>query len=272
MRRRGGRWRLIAALALLASLRPDPVAALQWYTIELIGFVHDGGIATEHWPLDPGAPELAGSIEPGRELDLGSGAGPRAQASGASDEPLASTLPHAFRLLGGAELTLHGARRRLERSAGYRPLLHLGWRQPGFDAGESRAVHVGSGDAGGESIDGTVRVWRARYLHVDVDFLYRIGGIGPPAGPATVPASGGVAEAGADAVGFRMRAQRRMRSGELHHLDHPAFGLLVLIVPYEVPAAAGTPGPAAPPGAAERVGPPPGPVPPARAQTTPRPP
>lgn len=36
-----------------------------------------------------------------------------------------------------------------------------------------------------------------------------------------------------------LRQQRRMRSGEVHYLDHPHMGMVILIKPYEVPAGAG---------------------------------
>jgi hypothetical protein len=33
-----------------------------------------------------------------------------------------------------------------------------------------------------------------------------------------------------------MRQHRKMRSSELHYLDHPLLGLLIQITPYEPPA------------------------------------
>ena len=34
---------------------------------------------------------------------------------------------------------------------------------------------------------------------------------------------------------YRMQARRRMRSGELHYIDHPLMGVLIKITPYELP-------------------------------------
>ena len=56
---------------------------------------------------------------------------------------------------------------------------------------------------------------RGRYLHLDTDLVLR------------------------DAVSaqpYRIRLHRRLRSEELHHLDHPAIGVLVRIDPIAIPA------------------------------------
>jgi hypothetical protein len=33
---------------------------------------------------------------------------------------------------------------------------------------------------------------------------------------------------------FRLDTSRRMRSGELHYLDHPVFGVLIKVIPIEI--------------------------------------
>lgn len=38
-----------------------------------------------------------------------------------------------------------------------------------------------------------------------------------------------------------MEQERRMRSGELHYLDHPLFGLIIQITPYNIPAESAAP-------------------------------
>ncbi|MGB0722144.1 MAG: CsiV family protein [Gammaproteobacteria bacterium] len=103
-------------------------------------------------------------------------------------------------------------------------------------------------------LDGTVRVVLGRYLHVYADLVLRRqmpedfdseSLIAPP--PTTVDGSEGAlpgvetaptpaAAAGSSFQGpglklhgFRMMAQRRMRSSELHYIDHPLMGILVII-------------------------------------------
>ena len=87
-----------------------------------------------------------------------------------------------------------------------------------------RLVDSGAGDAervGGErpTVHGTVTVSLARYLQVEVDLLY------------SRPASGQAAASNTAPTRFRLVSQRRMRSGELHYIDHPLFGVLILLTP-----------------------------------------
>lgn len=107
------------------------------------------------------------------------------------------------------------------------------------------------------ALDGTVRVHRARYLHVQADLLYyrpSHGGIDAmqtPANDAQIEAISDspdtafteqlLAEYDADTTLFRLTESRRMRSKELHYLDHPLFGVLVEAWPLELPETPETP-------------------------------
>ena len=86
-----------------------------------------------------------------------------------------------------------------------------------LDDSEVRAAE-GVG-AGRSSVHGTVTVSLARYLEVEVDLLYNR------------PASSEAAAPGSAPTRFRLVSERRMRSGELHYVDHPLFGVLVLLTP-----------------------------------------
>ena len=68
-------------------------------------------------------------------------------------------------------------------------------------------------------MQGTVEVSLARYLRVDLDLLYIRPAGGEVAAPEAVPTR------------FRLVTERRMRSRELHYVDHPLFGVLVWIEP-----------------------------------------
>jgi len=101
------------------------------------------------------------------------------------------------------------------------------------------------------ALDGTVRVHRARYLHVQVDLLYyrpTDAGIDTMETPADDAKSGTIADSpdiafteqllaeyDAETTLFRLTESRRMRSKELHYLDHPLFGVLVEAWPLELP-------------------------------------
>ncbi len=113
----------------------------------------------------------------------------------------AGSYPAAQRALGGTVA-------QLRQSSQYRVLVHRAWRQPGVSRNNSRATPVQSED--GYKLTGSVTVWRQRFLHTKVDLLLR-------------PSDGSQA--------VRMQESRRMRSKEIHYLDHPKIGVLLYARP-----------------------------------------
>ena len=227
----------IAALALVAValLTSAPSTfAQRWYTVELVVFERTGdeNLFDESWANDPGTPLIEDSIE---LLDASEVA-----LSDATNGELVATSPHAFRLLGRSAFKLRGVYNQLDRSPDFQPVLHLAWHQPGYSKRRAKRAHVRSwgatdgldgntefGFASRATIDGTVKVHLGKYLHVNADLIYyrkRFQGSGeePSANPRPPEL-------------FRLTAHRRMRSRELHYLDHPLFGLLVMITPYVAP-------------------------------------
>ena len=207
---------VLALTAVFAAMLAIPAGASdRWFTVEIIVFddLKDENLDAEHWPADPGEPSLQDAVE----LTRGRG----------SDD-----AAHAFRLVGRADLSLNGVWNALRRSARYRPFLHAGWRVPGLPHGAARPAHVGPrlGNSGVDAaehdgdepptVQGTVKVSLARYLRVDVDLLYKR------------PESGEAAALNAAPARFRLVSERRMRSGELHYIDHPLFGALILVKPF----------------------------------------
>lgn len=138
----------------------------------------------------------------------GSGAGDAGDApatDGAVNLSGGASTDQEFQTLGTDELRLQDVWQRLEEASEYRPVFHRAWLQPGHEKAEARPARISS-DRGG--VDGTVRLYRARYLHLEADLLLT-----------------------ADGGRFRLKESRRMRSRELHYLDHPRFGLLVMVTP-----------------------------------------
>jgi hypothetical protein len=108
-------------------------------------------------------------------------------------------------------------------------------------------------------LDGYIKIILTRYLHADVDLVYTTGlplnpstaaGNPPtnttPANPATNPTLATPAVNATPATNpvdsvatmpapiiYRLMESRRMRSKELHYLDHPVLGMLLLITQYE---------------------------------------
>ncbi|MCP4042695.1 MAG: hypothetical protein GY731_12200 [Gammaproteobacteria bacterium] len=241
---------------------------LPWYTVEMIVLQHldPEALDKEQWSDDPGFPNLENAVELGIPSPL--------LDEEMAGEPLAiAAKPHAFMLLDREQHELGEVRKLLKRSRPYRPLLHLAWRQPGFSRKESRAVHIrskiyhrgGRGNAvankptsapyaplgnmdvnaSGDTplnpipitlpLDGTVRLYRSRYLHVLADLrFYR------PAQRRTLRSETGLEAESMEEVQptvFRLQESRRMRSKELHYLDHPILGLLIKVTPFELPQA-----------------------------------
>jgi hypothetical protein len=250
----------LGVLALLpVFMAPTAVAAeIPWYEIELLVFERVGGerLTTETWPQAPGYPATTGAVE-----------------IGASVPDDASVV--AFRRLPAEDYRLSQAERLLASAGEYRPLLHVAWRQPVQEQDLARAVHVttrpgespaGSIDSAPVSwLDGIVRISVARYLHVEADLVYAVPSPSAPwesgadidteaslaadAGPGPAGIADYESHPAPDYTWFRLTDRRRMRSGELHYLDHPVFGILVTATPYEPPAAPPAPQPLAPPAA-----------------------
>ena len=104
-----------------------------------------------------------------------------------------------------AALGLAGVAQSLRQSANYRVLAHKSWVQP-----ENRSTPTTVfGSEGGGTLEGTVQVERRRYLHLSVDLLFQ----------------------DAQLESVRVTEDRRMRSEELHYLDHPRIGMLTIARP-----------------------------------------
>ena len=208
--------RALTVLVFAAVFAMPADASDRWFTVEIIVFddLQDEGLHAELWPADPGEPSLQGAIElaPSHEGEPGG-------------------TPHAFRLVNRSELSLIADWNRLKGSARYRPFLHAGWRLPGVPRSAARPAHVSAhlrnGRADAAEIDsaklpvvhGTLTVSLGRYLEVAVDLLYHR------------PSSDEAASLHAAPARFRLVSERRMRSGELHYIDHPLFGVLIRITP-----------------------------------------
>ncbi|WP_162925739.1 peptidoglycan binding protein CsiV [Isoalcanivorax indicus] len=227
-------WILLASLALLPLT--SPVAADErWYQVEVLVFARNQNPGGEHWRLD---------VRPDY---------PRDQAityrdSGASlpdnaDAPHRNALRNgAWQALSEGNLSLSAMRRQMEASGEYRSLFHSAWRQPMRERNQSLPIMIQGGrelppdpslyrasdalaaDGDAEQaalpafdgrpqyeLQGTLLLSVSRFLHVDPNLWL----------------------ARDDRSGQRyyvdMRQSRRMRSGELHYIDHPLFGMVIKV-------------------------------------------
>lgn len=142
--------------------------------------------------------------------------------------------------------------KKLGSSARYKVLVHKSWRQAGLDVGSAIDIEIDSRkdqhNSGGpdalqgidanmpdpakghgaeltSSVSGKVKVTLGRYLHIYTDLLYKK--------PASFQTPIPVSLEDSRFSEFQIKSHRRMRSKELHYLDHPLLGILVMALPVE---------------------------------------
>ncbi len=224
--------RLPFLLLLVVAWPGSAPAAQRWFDIELVIFARDGSPGgSEVWPEVVDLPDTKAARAPGYR----------------------------------APLRLHDAVERLRRQPGYRVLLHTAWRQPTGSRDSAPWIRLtDGGNVGlGPALDGMARLSLRRYLHLDLDLVTSreldvpyavpepaVGTVAIPLGDpgATPPATPPPAPTAYRRVlqPFRMVDSRRMRSDEVHYVDHPVLGVLALATAYQPPAPAE---PAIPPAA-----------------------
>ncbi len=202
-------------------------------------------------------------------------AGPEKNIPPATQEITAQPPEQPFQRLPNEALTLTALADKLSNASNYAPLLHIAWRQPMLEKTAAKKIRIHTDQGIDDqphaslgtiptfvnvtelmpppaliesplmlttidetnpvrSLDGTIKLHLGRYLHLETDLLYR--SHQPPAAPLvnnTFLMS--INEVKPPPTQFRMQQTRRLRSGELHYLDHPMFGMLILITPYELP-------------------------------------
>ena len=124
--------------------------------------------------------------------------------------------------------------KKLKSNKRYNVLVHKSWRQPGLSRKDAIDIAIDSRPTGtasaatsqaGNSIHGTIKVVLARYLHIYTDLIYRQ--------PQTKAISDWYGAEAQQYKEFPVNFHRRMRSKELHYIDHPMVGILVMAWPVE---------------------------------------
>ncbi|WP_428033301.1 CsiV family protein [Amphritea sp.] len=171
-----------------------------------------------------------------------------------------------FTRLPKSSLSLSGKQASLRRSSLYRVLFHEAWIQPISGKKDLNVVRINGGDIldnGLYELDGYISIEKGRYLHFRSDLFHsrRLSHeeslmLRKPATEAMMtPVQDTAEESSADQrltqpqgesangnlyltqttipdfLTVNMKTARRMRSSELHYLDHPLFGMLVIITP-----------------------------------------
>ncbi len=233
-----------------------------WYQVEMVIFTREDPVTDEYWRLE-GKPDLTSSV-----IRLGRASEDKPQLPDqATDAHRAAAERKAWRALDEEKHNLEQMIERMLDRGDYRILFHESWRQPVSKRNRAFPIYVQGGErimpalqkrpdesasSGSSSTSmsaksdgnneegisgntdrntgsafrpgatlalpemrGTLRLYVSRYLHIEPNLWLT----------------------DQDARGRRYRVQidhsRRMRSEELHYLDHPKFGLLIQINPWQ---------------------------------------
>ena len=139
-----------------------------------------------------------------------------------------------YALMNQLELTEEG--RRLGNSRNYVLLAHMAWIQPGYAREDAIAFPLAELAGPASGLHGDLTLHLSRYLHLQFDLAIDEQPK-TPAEESAAPLKALVSFAGSwnsseaeDLLPeYRITEKRRMRSGELHYIDHPRFGVLTRI-------------------------------------------
>jgi len=142
----------------------------------------------------------------------------------------ANEVPPAFRPLRADEFELTDIYNMLRRVPRYRVIAHTGFVQEGVE--EAAAIPVDLGRLGITNPEGSVTLWLGRYLHVGVDLeFYETRGTRWTSlpGPGLAP----LEYASAYHVVAELNAIRS--TDDPRYIDHPLYGVLVIVRPAPEP-------------------------------------
>ncbi len=130
----------------------------------------------------------------------------------------------AFYLLPDKAHKLTAEKMQLRWSKAHRPLLHEAWRQPVFDKNNAPSIliHAGRQYDDHRELEGSIQLSVSRYLHLQTNLWFTE--FARNTDDSVSPRPNRVT---------RIQQKRRMRSKDLHYIDHPLVGILILITPYK---------------------------------------
>ena len=230
---------------------------------------------SEHpWALDPETASEAARFRMGRGVDLRPAKRRPKRRSAPVPEPVEPEADEAedepptdkelfLEALNNFEATLPGRAlvpldnfalleqaKRLTRGNRHRILWHKRWLEALPQRGRSRPVLVQTGPLsdGIFELEGSLGVSVGRYLHLDAELWLHEPAVmiepvpqseaqdGPPVEDLSAQLDVELPPFMAESLRYRaLKERRRLKSDELHYLDHPRFGMLVIIQPTAIP-------------------------------------
>ncbi len=176
----------------------------------------------------------------------------------------------AYYLLPKAMRGLNDQAQELKWSRAHRVLFHEAWRQPILNSDRATSILVSAGESYGQhkELEGTFSISVSRYLHLRTNlwftqFAHNYGqdkGLWPDLPTSPDQRDYSITKIEEDITSpwdkieplndeydkilarpfvperiALIKQKRRMRSKEIHYVDHPSVGMILLIEPYEVP-------------------------------------
>lgn len=172
---------------------------------------------------------------------------PKASAEEASTQPQETVKSgkDKYTFLSNDKFRLTNQAKKLSSNADYKVLYHRAWKQVGLDKDMAFPVHIDSrnpqsietlnapdtNDNATNYIDGSITLIMSRYLHINTNLMYH----------RQIPQEGqnfndstAIPSTSTGYTDFPVKFERRMRSREVHYIDHPMVGIIVMATPYTI--------------------------------------
>ena len=222
-------------------------AETRQYNIEIVIFedTSDRYLNSEQWPVIHHPEQILSSEAPKSDADIFTNAELEIETKITPAEYPENN--NVVNVTYNTSNTLAEQVEKLNRSSRYNVLLHQSWQQTGLSNNdainikvdtttenntENKDVSIFNSNNQISKIDneeiksnlkGTLKLILGRYLHIHTDLLYQR--------PKKTYSSSSPMLHGSIFNEFKIKSQRRMRSKELHYIDHPLLGILILINP-----------------------------------------
>lgn len=271
---------LLPVLLLLFSTQITAAAEAEqetrWYDVEVIIFSQTSQQFrdSELWPMDVSLPDMenARSLLPTAKSGA-TAAKPVAFSVLGNDELTLDDEAARIKAAPELELLLHLGWRQpgLPQDQAVTIQVHDGMLEDGSINASGKTM----APVEPHRMEGTLKLVLSRYLHIYTDLLYReplpesfssdMLNTNPAVESAPLQTTAAMAEKATEPDLFalaanpfnsdmmpryriyRMQQSRRMRSSELHYLDHPVLGMVIRVTPHELPKAESATGDAAAP-------------------------
>lgn len=187
-----------------AANYPGPSPKHPWYKVHVIAFKQPTNLAQHE--------SLAGTV---RELE-----------NAKRGVYLNSLGPKAFTSITADDAEFNAMAARIRRN--YKVIYQQSWFQPSLGGRRSRAVAIRSNAKVGDrsQLEGTIELKVSRYIHTDFNLR-----LNQPAAATSQTEFSDESMNGDGTTGLLLSENRKMRSGQVHYIDHPAYGIVIKIVP-----------------------------------------